>query len=231
MMRLIWHTVAALAVIHLLLVVGLLAYLWGTGRLDRQRIGEAMALVSQTAEQRAAEAAAEAEKRAKEEEKTRSQGPSVAERMAKGRWDEERQSLRLERLRDELKKLEETRQRAERNLERQRQALEAQRQAFERRIRLVNAESGDEGFKKAVELYETLPAKQVKQQFLQMLDQDPQQENLDQIVGYLKAMQPRKAAAVLREFEGDAEIAWAVKLMERLRGEAAGPVAGPEISG
>ncbi len=236
MKRTLWQVISILAILHLLMLGVGVAWLSGSGRLNGDRVDQVVALFDQTIEADDAEDAAEAvrqKKLAAAEAEAQRRRPDAEARREADRWAIEQHSLRLERLRDEIKQLDDTRRRAEANLERQRQQLAEERRLLDERVEKITSKTDDEGFKQAVGLYESLPAKQVKQQFMKMLENQVvvgQADSLDQVVGYLKAMEPRKAASVLKEFKADQEIVWAVKLMERLRGLGQAP-AGAEASG
>jgi flagellar motility protein MotE (MotC chaperone) len=67
----------------------------------------------------------------------------------------------------------------------------------------------DKGFQDALKLYNSMPAKNVKQIFV-TLDEET-------VVRFLKAMEPRTAAKTLKEFKTPEEVARAQQYMERLR--------------
>jgi hypothetical protein len=67
----------------------------------------------------------------------------------------------------------------------------------------------DAGFQKSLELYNTLPVKQVKQLFQNMED--------DSVVRYLQAMDAARAGSILKEFKTPADTTRAQALLEKIR--------------
>ena len=113
-------------------------------------------------------------------------------------------------------------------LQREQDAFKEQRRKFDQTVKLWEQERADEGFKQTVTLYEQLPAKQVKQMFMDLMDQPG---GFDQVVQYLAAMQPRKAAGVLEQFKQPEEVTRAVALTERLRAPRVDLSSAEEVSG
>ncbi len=70
----------------------------------------------------------------------------------------------------------------------------------------------DQGFQDSLNLYNSMPAKQVKDIFLSIDDKT--------VVNYLRAMTPRTAAKVLKEFKTPDEAVRVQKLMDRMRESA-----------
>jgi flagellar motility protein MotE (MotC chaperone) len=102
------------------------------------------------------------------------------------------------------------------------QVERAQRELDAGRGQLAKAEKGvvdreqeaaklaaDKGFQDALKLYNSMPAKNVKQIFSSLDD--------DTVVRFLKAMEPRTAAKTLKEFKSPEELVRAQKYMELLR--------------
>ena len=67
----------------------------------------------------------------------------------------------------------------------------------------------DEGFQKSLDLYQSMPAKQVKGMFMTM--------DLDTVVRYLQAMDNRQAGSVLKEFKTPTEATRAQQILEKIR--------------
>jgi flagellar motility protein MotE (MotC chaperone) len=67
----------------------------------------------------------------------------------------------------------------------------------------------DQGFQDSLNLYNSMPAKQVKAMFLAMSD--------DKVVNYLRAMEPKTAARILKEFKSPDETDRLHKLMDRMQ--------------
>ncbi len=219
-MKMLWQVMSIVAVVHLVGALGLAGFLAGTNRLSRERLIDAMGLFALTIDQaEAVEAQAEAKAGQADAEAARlarasGLGPaSAAEKLAAQRERDEMMLRQLERTRREIEDLHRNLQLTRSRMEREKQQLLAARNEAVARFEAIQAQLDDEGFRTAVQLYEQLPAKQVKQMFLAIM----QQHETDQVVAFLEAMQPRKAADVLREFKDVHEVPRAVELMERLR--------------
>jgi len=91
--------------------------------------------------------------------------------------------------------------------------LEAEREQFEAFKEQELAKINDVKFQRAVSTLEQLKPKQGKEMFKQMLASGKEEE----VVDYLEHMQLRKAAAILKEFKAQDEIAMATTLLEDLR--------------
>jgi flagellar motility protein MotE (MotC chaperone) len=67
----------------------------------------------------------------------------------------------------------------------------------------------DEGFQATLEIYNTMPPKQVKSIFMTMSDQT--------MLDYLKAMEPRTVSKITKEFKTPEETERVAKIMEKMR--------------
>jgi hypothetical protein len=67
----------------------------------------------------------------------------------------------------------------------------------------------DQGFQDTLNLYNTMQAKQVKTVFMSLTD--------DTMIKYLRAMEPRVATKIVKEFKTPAELARIAKVMEQMR--------------
>lgn len=220
-MKTIARVIALLAVIHVLAFGGLVGWLAATDRLNRDRVERLAEMFVPTIEQADQQREAEREERAAEQaERERrerianiGESGSAAEQLARQRKENEVLLRRLERTRSEIQTLRDSLALARRRMEEQRDKLVDQKRTLEKRLQDIEKQLNDEGFKRSVALYESIPPDQAKRMFLQLMDRN----DTDQVVRYLEAMKPRKAAGVLREFEQGPEIARAVELTERLR--------------
>ncbi len=98
--------------------------------------------------------------------------------------------------------------------EQKKQLAKAQKALDEREVALTQ-QANDKGLAKAIELYEGLPPKQVKDIFMNMMREA---DGLDRVAEYLGTMDARKATAVLEQFKDPMnELPEAKRLMERLR--------------
>jgi flagellar motility protein MotE (MotC chaperone) len=215
------QVIGIICVLHMLALGGFVGYLAGTDRLSRDRVLEAaqMFRVTITEEAELAKAAAEADAQSQEiaarVELTsgKSAPTSVAQRLAEERQRNEITLRQLERTRQEIESLRMNLTQRQAQMDRERDELLAEKQALEQRLKDLEQRYNEEGFRKAVALYESLPAKQVKQMFVGLLESN----ETDQVISYLESMQPRKAAAILKEFKTQAEALQAAQLTQKLR--------------
>lgn len=214
----------------LLLAIGA-GWLHWTGRLDRDRVDRAYAMFRTTiadekSEQEAA-AKAEEEARIKTAEAARlksiSQGPvTLGDRLHNEQQADALAMERVERLQADIKSLQAQIVMAKAQLTRQRDELEAEKKKLAESTIEKRDEAAEANFRQAVQMYEALKARQVKDMFLNILAQGQS----DQVVDYLAAMQTRKAAAVLKEFKTPEEVSQATQLVERLRARGIDPLTG-----
>jgi len=94
-------------------------------------------------------------------------------------------------------------------LEEARKKLENQQKTLDDAQQQQQKLSADEGFQKSLELYESMPAKQIKPYFAKM--------DTDEVVRYLQAMDPKQAANVLKEFKTPEEVTRAGQILEKIR--------------
>jgi chromosome segregation ATPase len=235
-MKTLWQAISVIAVLHVLLALGLLVFLVGTDRLNRERVSAVKDTFETTiaAEQQAEQEAAKLEQEAKEqaERLARLTGAdqtvvTTAERLEEDQRRTEYALQRLERTREEIEDLKRNLTLLQQSAREQQQEVAEKQQAFERMVKEWREQRNGEGFGQAVELYEQLPPKQTKSMFIELLEEG----GMDEVVRYLEAMQPRKAAGVLREFKTDEELSWAVQLTERLRTRGSDLIAAMEDAG
>jgi hypothetical protein len=80
----------------------------------------------------------------------------------------------------------------------------------------------DKGFQDSLELYNVMPAKQVKTIFMTLSDETVQQ--------YLTAMEPRSAAKIMKEFKLPEETAKIQKVLEKIRQSQAAAAPGTPVA-
>ncbi len=221
-MRSLAVALVLLILVHVLALAAGVAWLYGSGRLNRERVERVVDVFRPTLEQerRAREEAevleAEAEAQAARVARLEAvaDGPiTLGEVLQRRQRGDEVGAARLDRLQRERAALEANHQLALAELKRQREALDAEREAFVKQLERHNEPARDEAFQQAVQMYEQLDAGQAKAMLQELLDAGEQR----QVVDYLAAMQLRKAAAILGEFETQPELAQASRLVEALR--------------
>ncbi len=222
-MKTIGKVIAILAVIHVLGVVGVVGWLGATDRLSRERVTSAAAAFKLTiAQEKAQKATAEVMEKHAEEQAAKVElvkngagaAPgAVAEKLSAEHQKAEIGLRQLERTREDIEALRRQLQLEQDRLQQEQEKLLADKLALETRIKQLDGKLDDAGMKRAVTLYESLPAKQAKQMFIDLLGQ----QRLDDVVTYLEAMEPRKAAAIIKEFKTPEEVVLAVKLTDQMR--------------
>ncbi|MDH3585135.1 MAG: hypothetical protein OER86_13070 [Phycisphaerae bacterium] len=234
-MKMLWQVISILAVLHILALVGLGGFLVASGRVDRARLVEAVGLFKPTLEEAklAGETAAEVGvaatgqiERLKAVEMADAP-QSAATVLAADRMRNEILLRQLERTRQEIKGLQDNLRLQQERLEKRHKKIVRDETDVKDRLNAIRGQLDEEGFQRAVTLYESLPPRQSKDHFLALM----RQQKPEQIIAYLEAMEPRKAAAVLKEFKSDEEVAAAVELTERLRSRGENLLATPEPAG
>jgi hypothetical protein len=223
--------VSFLAVVHLLAVAIIVAWLWKSHRLDAARFTDIRTLIS-TPVHEAREGMIvnlrEAEnQRLKEAEDVLKANPprdsaTQIQRTALVMLQEDQARRRLD---DEKRMMQEQLALRTASVDDLRAEFDRERQAWENAVRSDRTQKTDEQFMQAVKQYEQSPPKQAKR----MLQELVTQGQLDQAVAYLDAMNPRAASKVLKEFKTDEEIKLAAELLENLRTLGSAPTAKPSL--
>jgi hypothetical protein len=215
----LWNVVTFLAVVNLLALLIIVAWLWQTGRLTRGRIDDIRSVLSRPESESAAAASrsvGEAEiERVRALEERRKDFPPVdsATQIRQIALVQQQREQATRRLSDERAMLSLQLSQATARMEANIAEFERQRSAWLTHRSGDATRKIDEQFLQAVRQIEQLPPKQAKG-IIQRLVTD---NNASQAVAYLDAMSPRSASRVLREFKSDAEIVLATSLLEQLR--------------
>jgi BMFP domain-containing protein YqiC len=88
-------------------------------------------------------------------------------------------------------------------------SLQQRKQALDAREQEATRLASDTGFQDSLNLYNTMPSKQVKTIFMGLDDTT--------VKNYLEAMQPRTAAKIIKEFKSADETARIEKILEQMR--------------
>ena len=99
--------------------------------------------------------------------------------------------------------------------------METERQALDAAKQQQAALASDKGFQDSLLLYNTMAAKQVKNIFMGL--DDPT------VMNYLRAMQPRTAAKIIKEFKTQEETDRIQRIIERMRQST--PTTAPAVPG
>ncbi len=222
MLRSTLTATVALLVLNLLAVLALGGWLHATGRLNGERVNQAVELFKPTIaqEQKLAEEAAarQAEAEAMQKQLARleavADGPMTTDdRLARQQERDELAEARVQRLQRDIADLQRQLEIAQSQITKDRARLLQERAAFEQARQREEQMLKDANFQQAVRTFEQLKPRQVKQMFQALMGEG----KTEQVVDYLAAMQLRKSAAVLKEFKDDAEVVQATNLIEELR--------------
>jgi flagellar motility protein MotE (MotC chaperone) len=218
-MKNLWNAVSFVAVVNLLALLMFVGWLWQSGRLSADRVQHMRDVLAMTVEQeQAAEAdAAEVARREAEaaDEADRRENPPLpsAVQVNHDRRLDDRGAQSLRRVRDENRQLMAQLEQQRAQLAQREAAFDARQQAWMDDIAAERQRKLDEQFQQTVGLYESAKPKLAKQWMLELVDGG----DLEQVVAYLDAMNPRAASKILNEFKGDEDAALATELLERLR--------------
>lgn len=220
-MRTLVKVVSILLLLHMAAAIGFIGWLYQSGRLNGERAGRVRDMFSQTIaqEEAARKLAAETELKVDEQnrrlahELNRGDDKSTQEKLKGDAQSINVRQAELDRREKEIESLRVNAMLARQSLEKRKQEVDAAQKAFEEKLAAARKQQNDEGFLKAVALYEGLPAEQTKKLFLELIKQG----GTNQVVEYLAAMKPRKATSVLEEFQTGAEVTQAAELTEKLR--------------
>jgi flagellar motility protein MotE (MotC chaperone) len=210
----LWNVFVLTLAINFVAVAGAVGYLYNQGRLDRGRI-DAIKLVlypppttQPAATQPAGVKVAEPVLNLAQLLEQKS-GLSTAEQLDFLQQTFDARMAELDRRQRELLDLQRQVDMANGNLARDRTALAAGQKALAGREQLAARLANDKGFQDSLQLYKTMPAKQVKQVFLAMDDET--------VKRYLQAMEPREASKIVREFKTPEEQQRIQKVLEQMR--------------
>lgn len=235
-MKAIWTIISIVALANLLAIIGLVAWLAGTQRLDMDRLGEIRELLAAPATEDADEQA-EAEADNPSDDAPLPPGvmpfaaaPSeiVASRLELSTIDE----MRRDRLAREIEDLKLAHVLERERLDEQWAELRSEREAFETAASRARETDGAAQFRKAVEvLNQQRPAdavamlRAIMQQGIDAgPDMTPQEAGEKQVISYINAMEERARNALMAQFARD-EPQLAADLLEGLRTRGLGAVA------
>src|SRR5688500_15572236 len=139
----------------------------------------------------------------------RTAGRSATEQVRFIQQTFDAQMVQLERRERELGDLQRQVDLAKEQLTRDRADIDAPRAALAARQDEPTRLASDKGIQDSLNLYNTMPSKQVKQVFMTLDDAT--------VMNYLQAMQPRAAARIIKEFKTPEEVARIQSIMEKMR--------------
>jgi hypothetical protein len=225
-MKKLWNALVLALAVNFLFVAGAVAWLYQTHRLDRERVAAIRKIVLDAPEpaapkEEAAQPAAATTRPSMSLEALldKHTGKRAGEQVEVVQQAFDAQSVLLDRRRREVEDLAAQVARQQEKLAEDRAALEAERRGLNDREAAARDAAGDKGFQDSLKMYSAMPARQVKGVFVSMPD--------DTVVRYLRALPPRTATKIVKEFKSPEETERIRKIMERMQqGEPATRPAG-----
>lgn len=213
-MKRLFNVLVITLALNFLAVAGFVGWLHQTGRLDRARalairdilFPKPAAVVATT---QPAPAPTTQPTLQLEELLARTAGRSATEQVRFIQQTFDAQMVQLERRERELGDLQRQVDLAKEQLTRDRADIDAQRAELASKQDEQTRLASDKGFQDSLNLYNTMPGKQVKQVFMTLDDAT--------VMNYLQAMQPRAAARIIKEFKTPEEVARIQSIMEKMR--------------
>lgn len=218
-MKRILNVVVLTLAMNFALAAGGVGWLASTGHLTKQRVADARkALFPPPATQPTTPATRPAAAEAADDADpvtrlgavlARAAGRPPGERLEAVQLAQEVDLAELDRRRREVADVRRQAELAESQATADRDAVERDRRAFAAQRDGLATAAADKGFQDSLELYRTLPAKQVKAIFTSLPD--------DAVQRYLQAMDPREAGKIMKEFKSPADVQRLQGVLERIR--------------
>jgi hypothetical protein len=213
-MKKLLTVIAITLALNFLAAVGGVAYLYNTGKLDRPKIEQIKELVFAPATQPAppksdARDPATQPTLKLEEMMAKVSGRSASDQLEFIQRSFDSQSALLDRRFQDLQNQRRTIDEAKRQLDRDREQFLAERKQLATAKEEQDKLQTDKGFQDTLNLYNSMPAKQVKTVFMTMSDET--------MIQYLRAMEPRTATKIMKEFKSNEENDRISKVMEKMR--------------
>jgi flagellar motility protein MotE (MotC chaperone) len=218
----LWNVFVLTLAVNFLAVVVAVAHLYNDGRLDRRRIDGIRALLypppatqpaaSQPADDRTPEPVLKLGELLEQKS-----GLTASEQLTFLQQTFDARMAELDRRQRELADLQRQVDLANGALATDRASLEAEKKRVAEREQLAARLAGDKGFQDSLKLYQSMPARQVKQAFMTMDDETVRR--------YLQAMEPRGAAKIVKEFKAPDEMQRIQRVIDQMRGPTTQPAA------
>lgn len=213
-MKKIWNVLVLTLALNFLALAGGVGYLYKTQRLDKDKVHAIREMLfppedmTDPTTQPAGETAATQPVVKLEELLAAHAGLPAAEQVQLLQRTFDSRMAQLDRRQREVEALHDLVKNAEAQLSVERQGFARQKSVLDTREQETAKLASDKGFQDALKLYRTMKPKQVKDLFANMAD--------DEVVRYLRAMEPRMAAKILKEFKTPAEVRRVNVLMEQV---------------
>jgi len=203
--------------LNFLALVGGVAYLFNSHKLDHDKVKQIKELVfaPPPAATQPTDAKSDARDPATqptlrlEEMLAKVSGRSAAEQVEFIQHTFDSQSRILDRRVEDLQDQRRTLEQAKARLDKDREKLAADQKALADAQQAQAKLNTDQGFQDTLNLYNTMPPRQVKTVFMSMTD--------DTMLQYLRAMEPRISAKILKEFKSPEETQRVNQVLEKMR--------------
>ena len=216
----LWNICAFIALVNLVALVGVLAWLYSTDRVDADRVERLRALFARPIAEELKEAEAEREAQALALEQSLEEG-SLVTLPASSRWPiDSLTKIRMEekmmqrRFRDELQRDSQEVLMAEQRLQAERDAFEREKAEYQR----LRAESerlqADADFKQSVKDLESMPPKTAKNLIVETCSIGP--EGVELALQWMKAMRQGPRAMIIASMKSEEEMKLASSLLQSL---------------
>lgn len=200
--------IGALCVMNMLALAGLAAYAWSAGWLERERVLEAVAVLTGQAPAATEEEETTVVARPSGKQATTQPADAIAERIRLNDEMDARHRIELERREREIKNLWSHLESRELALLRAKEELEAAKQRFAEQQAALAAASGNDGLLKELEILSGIPAKDAKALLRGKDEAD--------VVRIIRRMDQRRVARIVRECKTEEERLWIGRIMEKL---------------
>jgi hypothetical protein len=200
--------------LNFLVLIGAIVWLYQSGRLNHERVQQIKAIVLEPATQPTTQPSEVRDPSTQPSLKldqllAKVSGRSASEQVEFMQRTFDAQSAILDARFTELEKQRATLKSAQAQLSKDREQLAAGRKAVQDREQEQARLASDKGFQETLEMYGTMPARQVKTIFMSLDDAT--------VVRYLKSMEPRVAGKIVKEFKTPEETARAMRILEMMR--------------
>jgi len=218
-MKTLWNIISFMAVVHLLALLIFIGWLWQSQRLNQDRIQQVREIFAVTIPEASAVEESEAQAQATEQTEQREAenkqrwGFSSAEIINSYASIQAQELQAVRRVKSEVEALQFQLDQQTRAINARQSRLDARDESWKQANAAEVARKSDEQFQKTVKLYESAKPKLAKARLLSLYEGG----NLEQVVAYLDAMNPRASKKILDEFKSDPENTMAAKLLEALR--------------
>jgi hypothetical protein len=210
----LFAVISATLALNFLVAVGAIVWLYQNGKLNDERVKQIKEIVFAPATQPTTRASNERDPSTQPSMGLEQLLAKVSSRPASEQVEFmqrtfDAQSALLDSRFAELEKQRATLTSAQAQFSKDRDALSTREKALAAREQEQARLASDKGFQETLELYATMPPRQVKTIFMSL--DDPT------VVLYLKSMEPRAAGKIIKEFKTADETARAAKLLEAMR--------------